>query len=362
MNVRRFLPCAALALSLISWPACTASVEQILLSPGVHSGISFGSYPAVATASEIVRRFLSPLAAEAVRRNLQASHTALRQELFDSRSEQFLVYVPNNRPAAGYGLLVFVPPWPQAQLPPGWARVLDKYGIIFASPLRAGNEQNVLERRLPLALAALSGIEARFQIDPAKRLIGGFSGGSRVAMQIALAYPDWFSGALLNAGSDPIGQNGIHLPAQDLMLAFQTHTRLAYVTGELDEASLSLDYASIDSMRHWCVGNVNVRNERGVGHEPASPQALDWAIQTLFGDARGDSSQLAACRAARETDVQGALAAVSGAISSGHAADVQRMLRELDGKYGGLAAPQSVKLADRCSCAMLNPVTGSALR
>lgn len=50
----------------------------------------------------------------------------------------------------------------------------------------------------------------------------GFSGGSRVAEIAALAYPDVFRGAILNAGADPIdGQDGIDKPPADLLRAFQ---------------------------------------------------------------------------------------------------------------------------------------------
>lgn len=354
MNVRRWCLCAAFAIAPIVWRVPPAAGDQLLLAPGIHGGIVFDSYPPIATASEIVRRFLSPLAAEAVRRRLQLTRIPLKQELFDSRSEQFLVYVPRERPAGGYALLVFVPPWPQAKLPAGWERVLDKYGVIFVSPLRAGNEQNVLERRVPLALAALAGIQARLPVNPARRLIGGFSGGSRVAMQIALAYPDLFSGALLNAGSDPIGHEPVHLPTRDLMLEFQIRTRLAYLTGGMDEPSLSMDSASIESMRHWCVANVNARSEHGAGHDPASAQGFDWAIQALLAVPHGDSKQLSACRAAREKDVEAAVASAEAVIGTGDPPDRRRMLREIDGKYGGLAAPRTITLADRCSCGMLD--------
>ena len=352
MNLRLACIGVALAVTLGMQPAAADSQRVMTLTPGRHPDVVFDRYPAIATASNVARRYLSPIATEILRRRLLESSAALREETFDSRTEHFLVYVPRSRPAAGYGLLVFVPPWPEAQLPAGWNRILDKYGVIFVSATRSGNDQNVLERRLPLALAALSGIQDRFPIDPARRLIGGFSGGSRVAMRIALDYPDLFSGALLNAGSDPIGQVPVQLPAPDLLLSFQTHTRLAYVTGDLDEPSLSMDSASIDSMRHWCVDNISVRNDRGMGHEPVSPQALEWAIQTLLKDPQKVSDKLS-CRVARRKEIDDALTAVDGAIGRGQFANARRMLNEIDRTYGALALPQSITLADRCSCGLL---------
>lgn len=60
----------------------------------------------------------------------------------------------HNNPPHGFALLVFVPPWQDARLPPEWAKVLDRYGAIFVSAARSGNDENVLGRREPLALLA----------------------------------------------------------------------------------------------------------------------------------------------------------------------------------------------------------------
>ena len=65
-------------------------------------------------------------------------------------------------------------------------------------------------------------MRARYPIDPKRVYVGGLSGGSRAAEMTALAYPDVFRGALLNAGSDPIGgEAGIYLPPAELFRRFQ---------------------------------------------------------------------------------------------------------------------------------------------
>jgi pimeloyl-ACP methyl ester carboxylesterase len=53
------------------------------------------------------------------------------------------------------------------------------------------------------------------------------SGGSRVALRLALGFPDVFRGAFLNAGSDPIGDAQTPLPPAELFSRFQEMTRLA---------------------------------------------------------------------------------------------------------------------------------------
>lgn len=339
--------------ALSSLSASAAPQQADWIAPGAHGKVKFADYPSMATAPAVVSRVLSPLAVEAVRRNLKASGKALQPQMFDLKSEEFVVYVPRNRPASGYGLLVFVPPWPTAEIPPGWTAVLEHYGVIFVSADRSGNDAEVLERRIPLALAGLANIRARFSIDPARTLIGGFSGGSRVALRIALAYPDLFSGVFLNAGSDPIAKNPDHLPAPNLFQMFQTNTRVAFVTGEEDQGSLALDASSQSSMVHWCVSNVSLRGERGLGHEVATAPALEWAFQTLFANGHPDTNALGTCREARRQDVGRSLAEARRAVATGDRSRARRMLLELDRSFGGLAAPQSVSLADQCDCAIL---------
>ena len=62
---------------------------------------------------------------------------------------------------------------------------------------------------MPLALLAYENIRRSHTLDANRVYVGGMSGGSRVALRVALAYPDVFRGALLNAGSDPIGDGAV---------------------------------------------------------------------------------------------------------------------------------------------------------
>lgn len=317
--------------------------------------VAFSHYPAIATATEVISRLLTPITAEAFRRKNASSGKMLQSEMFDISGERFRVYVPQSRPAGGYGLLVFVPPWPEAMLPEGWAGVLDRYGIIFVSADRSSNIERPLERRVPLALAGLENIRAAYQVDPARTFVGGFSGGSRMAMRIALAYPDEFQGVLLDAGSDPIGESQAVLPPPPLMLAFQTRTRIAFVTGAGDETALSMDSASRASMQYWCVENVSVHNEYGVGHDAARPGTFEWAIRALITAPKPDSPKMAACRAARAKEAATALAGVENALHTGRRREAHKALLDADTRYGGLIAPQSIELADRCSCGIFDP-------
>src|SRR5207302_4709848 len=144
---------------------------------------------------ELIRRMLSPLAAAQIPAVQARMGLRLSEQPVDLAREKFVLYVPRRAPDRGYGLLVFVPPSDDAALPPGWVPVLDQFGLILVRPVRSGNDQSAFGRRYPLAILAEYNVATRYRLDPDRIYIAGFSGGSRVALRLALAYPDVFRGA-----------------------------------------------------------------------------------------------------------------------------------------------------------------------
>ncbi len=228
----------------------------------------------------------------------------LSGQAIDLAAERFIVYVPSQPPPRGYALLVFVPPWQQAGLPQGWAPVLEKYGVIFVSAARSGNDENTMGRREPLALLAALNILADYPVNPAQVYIGGFSGGSRIAERLAIGYADLFHGAVLNAGSNALGdlsaEPPIPLPPRELFYQFQSDTHLVFVTGARDTSRVDEDRLSVRSMQEWCVFNLDSFVEPFLDHtvaQPASARARarlpggrptpgSWAIGRLPGGHR----------------------------------------------------------------------------
>jgi dienelactone hydrolase len=312
---------------------------------GTFTDVVFTDYSSLSSNAELARRLFSPLAAVQLARALTESRKTLSEQSIDLSEEKFGVYVPALRPPRGYALLVFVPPWSDAKLPRGWSSVLDQYGVIFVSATRSGNDASVLGRREPLALLAEQNIVRRYPVDPERVYIAGFSGGSRVAMRLALGYPDVFRGAILNAGSDPIGGADIPLPPRDLMFRFQSSTRLVYVTGDRDFPHLREDTASITSMRRWCVFDVEGQVTLLAGHAVADPGALSRALEALQDPSRPDTDRLMACRSAIEKDLATAMQQLESLIANGEHDAAQTRLGEIDRRFGGLAAPRSVELA-----------------
>lgn len=281
--------------------ALTAAAIPVLAQTqtGLQRDVTFSDYAPQTELQELFRRLLAPQDWQTTQAVLAKTNGALQAQPLDLAQEHFVVYVPSSPPpAAGYGLMVFVPPWNAAIMPGEWTFVFDEAHMIYVSAANSGNNQRVDTRRITLAVLAEANIAKRYPIDPARIYIGGLSGGSRVAMRIALAYPDIFDGAFLNAGSDPIGTDRVPLPPPELLKRFQEHSRLYYATGAQDVGSLGLDASSLRSMRAFCMFNVRQQVVPNTTHELASARVLEQALAYLDAPPASDAAQLSSCRAA----------------------------------------------------------------
>jgi dienelactone hydrolase len=344
------MPAAVIAIALATLLAATAA--GVCAAPasgatsaatGLQTDVIFSDYSPLSANAELLRRLLSPLARAQVEESLGRSGEKLVPQSIDLAAEQFVLYVPSVAPPGGYGLLVFVPPWQDARLPTDWGPVLDRAGLIYVSAAHSGNEENVLGRREPLAILAAYNVMQHYPVDAARVYVGGFSGGSHIALRLALAFPDLFRGALLNAGSDPLGSGVPPLPPADLFQRFQESTRLVYVTGEHD-SRLALDAASQQSMHQWCVFDTEAQGTLGAGHEIASAAALSRALEALLVHKQPDAAKLARCRADVDRDVASALQKARSLAEGGKRTEAHKALIELDRRFGGLAAPRSVEI------------------
>ena len=314
---------------------------------GLLSDVVFTEYTPLSGAAEVTRRLMSPLNAARLNRALQGSGKGVRDQSIDLTHEKFAVYVPAHAPPGGYSLLVFVPPWREAAVPRQWLSTLERHGVIYVSAANSGNEADVLDRREPLALLAAANIMQRYKVDPARVYVGGFSGGSRVALRIALGYPDLFSGVFLDAGSDPIGTAEIPLPPADLFARFQEATRLVYVSGGHDDFHLQQDKESQQSLQGWCVLDLVTEDAAWTAHEVVDARAFNRVLDDLEHRKSPTSNQLAKCRGRVDAELAAQLHQVEELVGAGKSADAGAAVHKIDARYGGLAAPQSVELADR---------------
>jgi hypothetical protein len=323
-----------------------ATCDTLAGFTGLQSDVVFSDYSPLSSSAELLHRFLSPLNAVRAGKRLAHSPVALRDQPIDLAQERFTVFVPSHSPGEGYGLLVFVPPWETAMLPRGWAAILDRNGVIFVSAANSGNEANILDRREPLALLAAHNIMQRFHVDPARIYVGGFSGGSRVALRLALGFPDVFRGAFLNAGSDPIGDAQAPLPPPELFSRFQEMTRIVYISGQNDAVNVEKDAASEQSLLEWCVFDWYAERSPWTGHEVAGPAVLGRALDMLDKHAEPNLKKLNDCRVRINQELDKAMVQANE-LAARSADGARRSLNKIDTRYGGLAAPRSVDLAAR---------------
>lgn len=323
----------------------------ILLSatgPGEHPSqtVVFPDYPQIATNDEILRRAFSPLAGAKARAAMAPKGGPIVAAALDPARESFALWIPDHRPEKGYGLMVFTPPWDRAGVPPDWRAALDRRGVIFVSAARSGNGERIYGRRMPLALIAAASVIARYPVDRNRVYIAGFSGGSRVALRLALAFPDLFTGALLNSGSDAIGEADAPLPPRDFFELFQTRSRLTYVTGERDAPVLSHDQGSLASMQAFCVQNLWSRVMPRRGHEPADSETFEAALACLDDPPRVDAPRLTRCRSVYENELAGRLAAAERDRQAGRISAARHAADAIDRRFGGLAGKAALRRYD----------------
>ncbi len=299
----------------------------------------FARYTPLASNAEIARRLLPPLTYRRVEQTLAARGQRFADQAIDLAKERFDVYVPAAPPPpAGYALIVFVAPWPDATRPRTWLEPLDHHGVVFVSARDSGNDQPVLDRRLPLALLAYENVRARYPIDAHRVYVMGFSGGSRVAEQAALGYPDVFHGAILEAGTDPIdGRAGIYKTRPELFHLFQ-RSRLVIVTGDQDWDIEHDDDVAIRSLRDACVAGVTSESFHG-GHQALDAPALDRALDDLESPPAIDEPALARCNARVDQVITARLAAAADTLARGDRDGTRRQLKAIEAEFGGLAAP-----------------------
>ncbi|WP_430392227.1 PHB depolymerase family esterase [Dyella sp. 20L07] len=334
------LPC----MWLVS-PAWAA--DNVASAPtGLQINLTFTEYTPLSSSAELVRRLLTPLTAMHLQQHAAAKGIAIREQPIDLSRERFALYVPDHMPPNGYGLLVFVPPWNDALVPPTWIPKLEQQGVILVTVANVGNDTNVLDRRDPLALLAAYNVMSRYRVDPERVYVGGLSGGSRVAQRLAMGYPDLFHGVLLNAGSDIVGDK-IPIPPRELLYQFQTSTRVVYLTGENDTSNLDTDRASRQSFKHWCVTDIDSLTISWTGHELADAASLEHALASLDHHHPANANDLAACRARVDHELSSRLDRAEASIVAGNVDDARQRLQEIDAHDGGLAAPRSLELMQK---------------
>lgn len=311
---------------------------------GLQRDVVFTAHAPLARNDELLRRLLSPLNALRVEQGIPPGSGTLHAWPLDPSRQHFALYVPPGPPPpSGYALLVFVPPWNDARVPPQWIPVLDRTHAILVTAAGSGNDTNVLGRREPLALLAAYNVVRRYRVDPARVYIGGFSGGSRIALRLALGYPDLFRGAFLDAGSDPIGNAEIPLPPTGIFRRFQS-SRIVFLTGDGDVVRQAQLVRATESLAEWCVFDTDSITLLHTDHALADAEGVTRALEALARSAKPDNAKIEACRARISRSLDAGFRHVQTLADRGNREEALQALDAIDAQYGGLAAPRSVLL------------------
>lgn len=311
---------------------------------GLQRDVVFNLPAPLARNGELLRRLVSPLHARDMQREMAGNPEALEALPLATSQQHFALYVPTSpAPASGYALLVFVPPWEDARIPVEWIPVLDRNHVIFATAAGSGNDADVLGRREPLALLAAYNVMQRYRVNPACVYIGGFSGGSRVALRLALAYPDLFRGALLDAGSDPIGSRQIPLPPAELLHRFQQSSRIVFLTGDDDTIRQVQLARTAESLRQWCAFDVDGITLLRTGHVLADAATFAQGLAALSRPRAPDMTRIDACRARNTAAIDSDFGKVEALAHSARVDEAMQMLATLDARYGNLAASRILR-------------------
>ena len=211
---------------------------------------------------------------------------------YDVAREKFRLMLPASYSTNSlWGLLVWISPGDDAYVPPDWGPELASHRLILISPYRAGNDRHPVDR-MRLALDATCNICRKFRIDRKRIIVGGFSGGARIASMIGVAYGDIFPGTLSICGvnfykhvASAKGEYFLssYIPTPPALLAAQKNGRFVLLTGENDPNQDNTKSIYERGFKREGFVNVQYIEVPGMQHALPEPGTLSRALDYLVG-------------------------------------------------------------------------------
>lgn len=271
--------CLLLALALPALGEDTATGKQLdpfaELEPGKRGPVRFTESPIQSS---------DPIQ---VRYRLMAAETP--PDYVVSRETFEVLLPPDFDPEKSHGLFLWIHSGDAPQIPRDWEAVLAKHDLIFIGARKSGNKRNIFDR-VRMAIDANHNARQFLNIDGRRVYVSGFSGGSRVASMLGVAWGDMFSGTIccmgVNFYTDVEAPDGkvygmSYLPDEQLLPLVKEACRYALVTG-------SKDFNLANTKGAWENGFVaeGFRHARFFevpdhGHRPPPAEWLEKAILFL---------------------------------------------------------------------------------
>ena len=205
-------------------------------------------------------------------------------------NESFRVLVPGATPTNhSWGLLVWISPNDNSEIPADWQTELSNHGLLFVSALHSGNSRHPLDR-FRLALDATCNMCRHYNVDRRHIYVGGFSGGARMASMLGVGYGDIFTGTLCVCGvnfytslaiSGGKYYPGTYVPDPGVLLRAKRNDRFVLLTGENDENRENTKSANMTGFKREGFRNVLYLEVPGMGHAMPDGRVLAQALEYL---------------------------------------------------------------------------------
>jgi len=274
---RQLLPVGVIAL-VIGFAFCAAL-------PGLCQ--ETGGTPA---AQELDRQFVDAAPYAADSEVLKHFGYSVPLPQYDIKTEKFRVVMPSGYSTnESWGLLVWISAEDQARVPPQLVSQLTAHRLLLVSAYKSGNGRHPLDR-FRLALDAKCNMCRTYVIDRKRLYVSGFSGGSRIASMLGVAYGDLFSGTLCFCGvnffrtvrgSPAEEYPATYDPAPSALARAKQSGRFALVTGETDPNRLSTKTLSQTGFKRENFKNVLYLEVPGMGHAVPEAAVISKALDFL---------------------------------------------------------------------------------
>ena len=209
---------------------------------------------------------------------------------YDVASERFRVILPKNEETnQALGLLVWISAENNARVSEDLVAQLAAHRLLLVSPLKAGNDRHPLDR-FRLALDGACNMCRLYPVDTKRIYVGGFSGGSRIASMLGVAYGDLFAGTLCICGVNfyldvrgPGGEQypGTFIPDPGALARAKQVGRFALITGETDPNRPSTKVLAQTGFRLEGFNRVLYLEVPGMGHAIPGAASLKQALDFL---------------------------------------------------------------------------------
>ena len=158
-------------------------------------------------------------------------------------------------------------------MPSGWQPVFDEQNLIFMSANQSGN-RTPTKRRITFAALAPYVLSGRYEIDPGRVYVSGFSGGGKAASIAAISFANLFRGAIYICGAE------FWDSVSPTLFSTAKSNRYVFLTGGRDFNRTLTGHIYAEYERAGMV-NINLLSIPSMGHDTPNREHFEEAIRFL---------------------------------------------------------------------------------